>query len=326
MLKLGVLGRFRLVALSLLFAHVALIGCGTGSQGQEEAAGGGETIKLGIATVGYPYSPIYVAAAEKFWEKKGLNVEFTEFQSGTQLIQAFTADAIDIAVNGPADLITLAAANTKAQTFMFVQNNLLFELYAKSPDLEGRSVAVSGIGAFSQIITAQALAAAGTDVSKVKFSAAGPPSARLAALKNGAADAAVLNPPDTVAAKEAGFLNVLNFGQALPNYPQNIFYAKTEYLENNKELVSRFVDGYRDALKFYFDPSNTETVVDVIAQKLSVPPEDAANAYEVWLSVIASAPAPDESSIQLAIDGMRKYSTVTVADSLTAKDLVNSGF
>jgi NitT/TauT family transport system substrate-binding protein len=108
-------------------------------------------------------------------------------------------------------------------------------------DLAGKTVAVNQINGTAMILTKAALAEAGVDWKKVKFTEVAPPQL-LPALTAGRSDGAVLGEPGVSAAKGQKMKYLFNPEQkTVPGAPTFVYITSKAYANKNPKVVKSFV-------------------------------------------------------------------------------------
>ncbi len=162
----------------------------------------GRSIKLAYCSqllCGVPYE---VARSAGHFKKHGLNVELVYTRGGSAAMQALVGNAVDYAATSLDVAITAFAKGAGIKRFAVTGRLPLFALVTapKSAsqikgvgDLQGRTVAVSGLGNADHALTIYLLRQAKADPAKVKFATMGVN--LLEALRQGQVDAGMVQEP-----------------------------------------------------------------------------------------------------------------------------------
>jgi NitT/TauT family transport system substrate-binding protein len=292
--------RTTVIAASLL---LGLTACGGGAGGAVTAdANGALPVTIGYTALGAGYSDLYTAQDYGIFAKHGLNVKLTRLNDSSQLVAGLASNSVQIGVGVAADT---AAAIMKGADLKYVamsEPHYNLEMWA-SPDmksvadLKGKKVAITSPGSESDFGLTALLQANGLkreDVTAVFVK--GVP-AEVAALGSGAVSAILTQPPNGTESREKGAHRLA----ALSNmpFPLGAYTVQSKYLQNNREVVKRFVAAEAEALQYIRGHKN-ETVKSI--QKYSgVQSTDlAAYAYDFFLDVWAKTPVVDEQVIKQA--------------------------
>lgn len=272
-------------------------------------------ITIGLAQQIFSYSPIFVAQAKNFWAEENLEVEITFFKSGADNQQAVLGDAVFLGAGGYTEPIILSAQGTPTVCFGFIQAALPYQLMAK-PEyptldaLKGKVLAVSRIGSLSDQVTRIALSGAGVNPDDYSYQGAGGSPDRLAALKAGTVDGAILDSPSYLLAQDAGFATVLNVAEKLAGFPYEVLYAKKDKIEANKDIFMRFMRGFIRGAMYFRDPANESEVLDIVAKALGTTTDDAKLGYDTTAKDFPPDGAPSLEGLTIAFNGTVKYGSV----------------
>jgi NitT/TauT family transport system substrate-binding protein len=272
--------------LKLIF--VALLAIGIGPSAKVLAL---ETAHLHIAAGISPNSLLYRYSVEKgFYKEEGLDV---------LPVQAGMLPGIQGLVGGNFDFTQILGQSAGAilrgiplKIIMVFDTRPLNWLYGSKnirtlQDLKGnKQIAVSSFGAALDQMTRELLLKQGIDPQRdVVLRAVEPTPNRLAALMNGAIDAAVLNQLDGLIAKKNGFNELLFYGDHLEFVTAGI--AVTEKtLAQRPDFVQRFVRGTLRG--FWWFKSNEKELVNRISRSMKIGESEAAGVYRSAVRVMSS--------------------------------------
>jgi NitT/TauT family transport system substrate-binding protein len=284
------------------------------------------SLKVGLAQPIFSYTPLYVAKEKGFWEDENLDVELTIFQSSTENQQALLGGAIDIGAGGYTEPMTIAAQGKDTVVFGFIQGALPYRLMTKPEitdvnQLEGKTLAVSKIGALSDQITRIAINEKGFDPDKAKYQQAGGSPSRLAALESGAVDGALLDSPSYQLAEKAGMNVLLNVSAELPGFPYEVLYASKEAIGANNGVFLRFMRGFIRGAQYATDPANESEVLDIVAAATGQKAEDLKLAYDETIKDFPPTGELKLDGIEKALAGTQKFGDIDGINKITAEDL-----
>jgi NitT/TauT family transport system substrate-binding protein len=185
--------------------------------GAAPAAGQGRRIKLAYCSqllCGVPYE---VARSAGHFKKHGLDIELVYTRGGSAAMAALIGNAVDYAATSLDVAITAFAKGAGIKRFAVTGRLPLFAL-ATAPksaaqiksigDLQGRTVAVSGLGNGDHALALYLLAQAKADASKVKFATMGVN--LLEALRQGQVDAGMVQEPALTLLQRSGSRVLVN--------------------------------------------------------------------------------------------------------------------
>ena len=272
------------VALVAVAGIAALTGCQGGSA---EAGGEGGTDSITIIHAPVNYEVAYIAQQEGFFEQVGLDVTINP--GGTP------QDNLAQAMGGSADLTivawdTLVTASAESIPVLAVASSgVVAEDYDTSgilvaadsdinsvADLADKQVAFSDLGGGPHIVTQQAFIAAGLEPSQldaVKI----PFASMQAALEGGQVDA--VYPSDSFYSQMANnpdFKVIANPTREFrAGLPITLWAASEQWLTENPETATKFIEAMELATDFYNDPANHDAIIDIRMQVSEISAEQA---------------------------------------------------
>ena len=201
------------------------------------------------------FASVYIAMDKGYFTDEGLTVETQVMQNAASIAPSVMNGQLQFGVSAATPLI---AAVDKGLPLKAVANMAdTAEDAASDPssilagansgitrprDLEGRKVAVNGLGAIPHVAAAQAIADDGGDPSKATFVAMAFPD-MMPALQQGHIDAAaVVEPFSTMGTKQGAKAIGNPYTSAfLKGKTMAVAFSSTPYLEKNKDTAERFV-------------------------------------------------------------------------------------
>lgn len=313
------------VGAAVLAAVVGLAGCssgtpaspggGNGTAGGADASGasGKTTVTIGVG--GGTYGAALTTDA---FAANGLQLVQKQVNSGAAAIplllngqlQFTAADSVGaltaISKKVPLVIVAMAAtggssAETDATAVMVKGDSALRSAH----DLEGKKVAVNGIGNTAQLSAAAAIDKLGGDSTKVKFVET-PPTTMNAAVANGTIDAAVLSEPGIAQGKALGLRSLLSpVSEALPAAPLFVYVTSQSYLDQHRDVVDKFARAMASANTYC--AQHPQFVRDFAAKVQKMAPADAAT----FTLPVFDPPTVQKPALQKVLDLMVKYKTIS---------------
>jgi NitT/TauT family transport system substrate-binding protein len=281
---------------------------------------------VGISAPVLAFAPLYVAKEKGYWQDENLDVELTNFKSGTENQQALLGDVIDVGAGGYTEPINLTRQGSPTVIFASSDEGLPHKLVSKKEitdvsQLSGKIMGVSKLGSLSDQITRISLTKSGVDVDNVKFQQAGDAPSRLAALQAGALDATILSSPSDELAVKDGFNLLTDIAKQLPGFAYELLYAKKSTIEAKQDVFLRFMKGYIRAAQYVTDPANRDEVLKITAEATGQKAEDFEITYDEHIDEIPPEAKPNLDGIAQALEGTQKFGGLEGADKLTAEEL-----
>ncbi len=175
-----------------------------------------------------------------------------------RMVQASVAGSVDIALASGATLAFAAkGAPLKAVAALSGPPKIL--VLVVRPDnsvpnvdaLRGRTAAVTNIGSLTDWAISQLALSKGWKVDEIKRVAVGDTPARIAALRTGNVDAAVIDIATALDLQQRGEVKILvNFGDFIKNFQNQIIYATDNAIAKKPDAVRRFVKGWFETIAY----------------------------------------------------------------------------
>ena len=242
--------------------------------------------KLAVAKVANDFALSMVDYGNKLgtFQKNGLAVTVSDIVQA-KMIQAMIGGSVDIALASGATLAFAAkgAPLTGVAALSGPPSILVLVVAPKSPitsidQLRHRTVAVSNLGSLTDWAVSQIALHEHWPSADIKRVSVGGTGARIATLRTGAADAAVVDIAAAFNLEERGEGKILvNFGDLITKFQNQIVYASNSLIKKNPDAVRAFVRGFFQTVA-YARGHRDETVA--FAQKqLGVTPVVATRVY-----------------------------------------------
>jgi NitT/TauT family transport system substrate-binding protein len=220
-----------------------------------------KSVRLGTSAVDLFAQPFFVRDAG-FFAKAGLDVDIRTFGSVPPIAAAVAGGDLDIGVAVP---ISVANAIIRGVPLIIIAGGALDTATApisqlcvahtspirSAKDLEGKSVAVSGVKALSDLSLDVWLTQRGADpakVGRVELVQA----AMTAAIVRGAVAGALLAEPELSAGRKSDGLQALGdpFMAIAPRVLMSCWFTTTAYAQKTPDIVHRFQAAFRDGSRW----------------------------------------------------------------------------
>jgi NitT/TauT family transport system substrate-binding protein len=265
---------------------LALSACGTPAaappgQSGSAAAGGGSSSKVTIGVGGQTlltYLPTTLAQQLGYYQEEGVTVELQDLQGGSKALTAMIGGSTNVTSGYYEHTIQMQAKNQKIKAFVDMgrSSGLVLLVAPKNEgtiktlaDLKGKNVGVTAPGSSTDMFIKYLLAKSGMQKTDAAVSAIGAGSSAVAAMEQGQVDAAVMLEPDvSVLSKRIGhdpvILEDVRSADGLKEvfdtdaWPSSSLYAKTEWLDANKETAGKLAKAIKRTLEFIDGHSGEE--------------------------------------------------------------------
>ena len=298
----------------------------------------GQTLKVPFVSISPNPAPLWIAKEAGLFKKNNLDVELVYIPGGTVIIQAMLSGEVRLANMAPPAAIT---AWTKGADLVLVGTsvNRLLETVVTSTaikrpeDLKGKKIGVSRYGSLTDMILREALRHyklnPEKDVIILQTGGEGP---RLAALRGGSIDGAMLSGDQRFQAEKMGFHVLIDFSQLPIDYPINGMVARRDFVRTQRDSLKRFTKSWLEGIKIF--KTDKEFTLRVLKKYLRVEDREILDkSYEQYKPVFESIPYPERKGVSFALQ------RIAESDPAAAKlkpddflepsiltELVNEGF
>ncbi len=245
----------------------------------------------------------WIAKEKGFFLRNGVDAELV-YTSGTLSMQALIGGSVDLAVGSVIDALRAIAGGAAIVAIASFNNSAPYIMAARAEvrqvkDLKGRKVGVRSFTGPATAITQLILEREGLDPQKdVQILRVGETAVRLAALKEGHIDAALIDETAAVRAKESG-LNVISL-KGFP-YIHSGVYVRRNLLQQRRETITATLRAMRDAA-IYVKTDKSGSVA-VIQKLMRVRDRQVAEtSYEVLKDTISTDPRMPAEAIRQSVN------------------------
>jgi ABC-type nitrate/sulfonate/bicarbonate transport system substrate-binding protein len=229
--------------------------------------------------------PLHIAIKNGYFDAAGIKIDLVFAQSNASVIQQLAAGSYNVAPSaGMVDPIRAIDKGAPVALVRIVIQAPPYALLAKPEiktieGLKGKTIIVGGAKDITRIFTERMLAPHGLKSGDYDYVFAGATSARFAALKSGAVDAALLTMPFNFFAEAAGFTNLGFTFAVLPDMPFAGMAVNRPWAEAHVDLLKRFLGAYNKGVAWFYDPKNREAAVTIQMATSKIQRDDVEEAY-----------------------------------------------
>jgi len=150
-------------------------------------------------------------------------------------------------------------------------------------DLRGKTVVVDAPNTAFGLLLYKALKDNGLNKGDYAVKPVGATTARLEAMTKDKANAmaAVINPPFTFRAREAGLKDMGPATKTIGAYQSDGAFVMRDWAKANSDALVRYISAYVEGRRWALDPANKEEAIALLAERLKLTPQLAAQAYAV---------------------------------------------
>ncbi len=263
------------------------------------AGGRSDKVSFGYSSVSPASATWWVIKESGSWAKYGIDVDLKLIDTGNLLVQALISGSVDMGTSSGVDVITAAAAGNRDLTVLSLNTDKLTDVLVvasdvKRPeDLRGKKVGVSKIGSEGDFTMVESLRALGLDpdkdVTRLQIGTEGP---RLAALKSGTIAAGALDVSQTPEIEALGLKVLVRLNEMDIPWAKQGVQTTRRFVQNNRDLMVRFMKGYLEGIAFYKDPKNREQSVQFIQKYIQKDRAVVEGIYDSYSQLQAAKPYP----------------------------------
>jgi len=217
-------------------------------------------IKVAEVTHSVFYAPWYAAIENKYFKDEGLDIEVILTPGADKVATSVISNDVNIGFSGPeATVYVYNNSKEKLITFasltkrdgQFIVGDCKLKDNFKMEDLTGKTVLAGRNAGMPLMMFEYALKESNVDPSKVKINKSVEFSGLTGAYIAGQGDFVNLFEPNATALEKQRMGCVLaSLGNITGKVPYTTFYAKEEYINNNKEIITKFNKALNKGLEF----------------------------------------------------------------------------
>jgi ABC-type nitrate/sulfonate/bicarbonate transport system substrate-binding protein len=232
--------------------------------------------------------PLYIGDAKGFFAKRGLELDIITTSSNASMQQQLAAGALDIGVSGGNPDPIRAIARGAPNVVLLIDSiaspySLMSKTDIKTPaDLKGRTISIDSAKGAGRAYLDRILKRTGLKDGDYDLVFEGSTPARLAALKSGAADAAMVSSPYNFYAEEMGFRELVVVSDVVKDFPFADTTANQAWVTAHKELARNYVEAFVEAVDWFYDPMNRDEAIKLATTNTRIKKADVAKTYEFF--------------------------------------------
>jgi len=229
-------------------------------------------IRIAAGGIGFNFLPVYVAERQGLFAKNGVEVETTLLPSVDKATAAIKEGALDVAITPPEGAIRDAVTGGNLRVIAANVNRLPLSLIAnprfnRVEDLKGAVLGTSSLTEGTALYTMEVLRQHGLDYpGDYTFNVVGLHPARWTALQAGTIDAAVQLIPLNFIAEDAGFHNLGEVTNYIPEIAFTALIVDRRWAESNRASIAGFLRALIQATAWMNDSANDAPLLTLMAE------------------------------------------------------------
>ncbi|HZP77922.1 MAG TPA: ABC transporter substrate-binding protein [Pseudolabrys sp.] len=233
--------------------------------------------------------PMFAAQAKGFFAKRGLAVELVFTPNSDELRNGLAEGRYQIAHSAVDNAFALKD-KTNVDIAVIVGGDNSFNHLIVQPDIasladiKGKTIVVDAVNTAYAFQIYEMLKQKGINKGDYQVKSAGGTAARLdAMLKDKSMVAAMMNPPFSLRAQQAGLKSMGTAAAALGAYQGTTAFVLRKWGETNSDTVVKYLQAYVEGLRWMLDRGHKAEAVSLLVERLKLAPDVAAEAYEATL-------------------------------------------
>ena len=280
-----------------------------------------EDTKLAVIVFpGVQNLPMFAAQAKGFLAKRGLAVDLKFTPNSEELRNGLAEGRYQIAHAGIDNAFAMKD-KAKVDTVVVLGgddsfNRLIVQPEIKSlADIKGKTVAVDAVNTAYAFQLYEMLRQKGLNKGDYEVKSVGGTGQRLDAMtKDKTYAAAIMNPPFSIRAEKAGLKAIDTTAAALGAYQGTGVFVLRSWGAANADTLVKYVQAYIEGLRWMLEPKNKAEAVALLAERLKLPQDIAAQAYDATLKGFNPDGALDMDGVKNVLKLRAQFEGGTPAD------------
>jgi NitT/TauT family transport system substrate-binding protein len=267
-----------------------------GLLGSGRALQAADKIRISVTNFNMSFLPSGLAVRRGFFREEGIEAEIIRMNANVAINALAGGDTDYTMIFGSVVRAAIRGLPMKVVASLIDGSThalITRPEFKSAKDLKGKTLGIQAYGATDQVAAMMMLKHLGVDPEKeIKFVALGPAAGRLAALKEGVVEVAVISPPGDEEGRKMGF-NVLARAYELFSFPFVGLGTNTRKIKDRPDEVKRTIKALIKANRFI--RQNREGTIQTLAEWGRTTPSLAAAAYDSAFKVYnLDGSIPDE--------------------------------
>ena len=215
-----------------------------------------EPMQVGYSAQAGAFAPIWVTKEAGLFKKNGLDVNLIFIPGGPTAAAAMLAGEVQsVAMAGPA-VVTSNLAGSDLVMIAGIVNTFAFQIITVKgittpQQLKGKRVGVNRFGTAPDIAARFALRRMGLEPSEVTILQLGEQATRLAAMKAGQLEAAIVLPPITTIAEREGMNVLLDMSELGAEYQITGLASSQSFIAKHRASAMKLMRAFVEGIHFY---------------------------------------------------------------------------
>jgi NitT/TauT family transport system substrate-binding protein len=266
-----------------------------------------EKMNIGYSAQAGAFAPIWITKEAGLFKKNGLDVNLIFIPGGPIAVASMLAGEVQaVAMAGPA-VVSSHLAGTDLVMIAGIVNTFAFQIITVKgitapQQLKGKRVGVNRFGTAPDIAVRFALRRWGIDPGEVTILQLGEQATRLAAMKAGQLDAAIVLPPITTIAQREGMNVLLDMSELGAEYQITGLAGSQSFITKNRPSAMKLMRSFVEGIHFY--KTRKKESMAIIAKYMRTNDVEAVGAtYDYFANkIVPKKPYPTVAGIKALLD------------------------
>lgn len=245
--------------------------------------------KIAAGFVGAPTAsgwPWFVGMAKGYFAAAGIEIDPVYVQSAPGIVQQVSAGSLDIvsgtgltdplyAIDKGAP-IAIARVITRANPYALVAQKSIHSI----KELKGKTIVIGGLADITRVYFDRMMEGNGLKQGDYDITIVGATPGRFAALRSGAADAALLIPPILFQAEHQGFNNIGLAYDYTKDLPFGGMVVNRNWAAQHMDALQALMPAYAKSLAWFQDDRNRDEAIDILQQAGKLDRQEVVESYD----------------------------------------------
>jgi NitT/TauT family transport system substrate-binding protein len=266
-----------------------------------------EKMNVGYSAQAGAFAPIWITKEAGLFKKNGLDVNLIFIPGGPTAAAAMLAGEVQaVAMAGPA-VVTSNLAGSDLVMIGGIVNTFAFQIITVKAittpqQLKGKRLGVNRFGTAPDIAARFALRRMGIDPSEVTILQLGEQSTRLAAMKAGQLEAAIVLPPITTIAEREGMNVLMDMSELGAEYQITGLASSQSFITKSRSSAIKLMRSFVEGIHFY--KTRKKESMAIIAKYMRTQDREAVEATWDYFAnkIVPKKPYPTAQGIKALLD------------------------
>ena len=297
-----------------------------------------EKLKIAKANVSGTFGALMTTKEAKLFEKYGLDADIAVVNGATAANASLLSGNAQIVAASGSSVINSILGGADAVIIASVVDWMPYQVVTvkdvnKAEDLKGKKIGINRFGGTADFAARYWLKGKGIDPEKdVSILQVGGQAERFAALKNGAVQAILVDPPYNVTAARQGFKVLVDLSELDIPYASTVFITTRSFLNSKTDTVRKFAKAYTEGIALY--KSNPQLGIETLKKYLKLDDSEVlSETYKYWSGRMEKVPLVRTQGVRLILDQIsannpkaKETGPEKIMDMRVVKELETSGF